>query len=392
MTFFILGSHPQLSIAEIQSALGSEIGIIRQSKDVLIIHETRNDLSVLQQRLAGVIKIGHIIGEQRAWNLDELVDLIVFHAADAPQTKKIFFGLSVYPLASSKRSTEIEQSILLMGKKIKHKLKESGQSVRFVSSRKPQLSSVIVSENHLLESVGEYVLLVDDQTIWIGHTETVQDYKSWSKRDYGRPSRDPKSGMLPPKLARMMINLSGVDPTQSTLFDPFCGSGTILMEASLLGFQRVIGSDISEKAIHATQKNLAWLKKKVDEKSAQPELFCANISDLHKKIKQPVDVIVTETFLGKPRTHLLRDSEIDSVTKPLIELYKKTLDSFSKLLKHDGKIVIAFPLFKLQNGSFYALPLKQFFEKSGFSIKQTFSYHRPDQFVGREIIVLSHFS
>ena len=35
----------------------------------------------------------------------------------------------------------------------------------------------------------------------------MQDFEQWGARDYGRPSRDAVRGMLPPKLARMMVNL-----------------------------------------------------------------------------------------------------------------------------------------------------------------------------------------
>jgi hypothetical protein len=36
----------------------------------------------------------------------------------------------------------------------------------------------------------------------------LQDFESYSKRDYGRPARDPRTGSLPPKLAQILINLA----------------------------------------------------------------------------------------------------------------------------------------------------------------------------------------
>jgi len=76
-----------------------------------------------------------------------------------------------------------------------------------------------VEENDLLASGGEHVLMGVEGKLMIGQTEAVQPYKQWSARDFGRPARDPKSGMLPPKLARLMINLSGVDPKGKTILD-----------------------------------------------------------------------------------------------------------------------------------------------------------------------------
>ena len=48
------------------------------------------------------------------------------------------------------------------------------------------------------------------------------------------------------------------------MLDPFCGVGTTLIEASLLGFDQMIGSDIDEKAVADTEKNLNWLSREFD--------------------------------------------------------------------------------------------------------------------------------
>jgi len=42
-------------------------------------------------------------------------------------------------------------------------------------------------------------------------------------------------GMLPPKLAQMMINLS----LGNTIYDPFVGLGTVLIESVHMGNNRV---------------------------------------------------------------------------------------------------------------------------------------------------------
>jgi len=84
-------------------------------------------------------------------------------------------------------------------------------------------------------------------------------FERFFERDFGRPAADAKSGMLPPKLARMMVNLASASKNE-TLLDAFCGSGTILTEAATLGFAKLIGSDISERAVSDTQKNSDWIK------------------------------------------------------------------------------------------------------------------------------------
>ena len=382
MTFFILGSHPDISIAEIKTIVG-ERPAFSAYKNVLLIEDLDENLGELQERLAGTIKIGRIIGEMSKWNMDEAVTLIASVVSEAAGKNKIEFGLSVY---------DFKLDLSTIGKEIKKLVKQIGRPVRYVSSREPQLSSVIVKENHLLESGGEFVFLASGDKILIGQTETVQDYKAWSKRDYGRPARDAKSGMLPPKLARMMINLSGVDPKKVTLLDPFVGSGTILMEAALLGCKKLIGSDISEKAIHDTKKNWNWLISSSSFSSitslSSISLHTSPAQKIDELVKEEIDVVVTETYLGKPNSKPLSETEFNQTKKELIEIYEPSFSVIKKLLKKNGVMVIAIPAFKV--GSEYRrLNLESFFKKIGFTVSQTFLYHRENQIVAREIFVLT---
>ncbi len=59
---------------------------------------------------------------------------------------------------------------------------------------------------------------------------------------------------LDPFLARAMVNLSEIKGSH-IIYDPFCGTGSILVEAALTGI-RSIGSDISFKMIHGCSLNL----------------------------------------------------------------------------------------------------------------------------------------
>ncbi len=67
---------------------------------------------------------------------------------------------------------------------------------------------------------------------------------------------DLRPGFFPvsvkPKLARALVNLTGVQ--KGTLWDPFCGTGGILIEAALLGID-IVGTDIDPEMIRACKKN-----------------------------------------------------------------------------------------------------------------------------------------
>ncbi|MBI4447875.1 methyltransferase domain-containing protein [Candidatus Woesearchaeota archaeon] len=76
----------------------------------------------------------------------------------------------------------------------------------------------------------------------------------FDRRPHLRPGFSPVS--LHPKLARAVVNLTGVKKNQ-VLLDPFCGTGGILIEAGLVGC-RVVGCDLDELMLEKTEENLKF--------------------------------------------------------------------------------------------------------------------------------------
>src|SRR5690606_4224587 len=75
--------------------------------------------------------------------------------------------------------------------------------------------------------------------IIVAESSGTQNITALARRDQGRPKRDAFVGMLPPKLALLMLNLAagGLDPEKShRVLDPFCGTGVVLQEAALQGY------------------------------------------------------------------------------------------------------------------------------------------------------------
>ena len=56
-----------------------------------------------------------------------------------------------------------------------------------------------------------------------------------------------------PKLSRALVNLSGVQPGEAFL-DPFCGTGSLLIEASIVGAEPV-GIDLARKMVRGARRN-----------------------------------------------------------------------------------------------------------------------------------------
>lgn len=98
-------------------------------------------------------------------------------------------------------------------------------------------------------------LFIEHETAWVG-VRLAED--ALNQRPYKRASIP---GSLKAPVAASLIRLATAEPLpemsrNSLLLDPFCGAGTILAEASLMGFE-VLGGDIDSKAICATRQNLA---------------------------------------------------------------------------------------------------------------------------------------
>jgi len=224
--------------------------------------------------------------------------------------------------------------------------------------------------------------------VHIARTISVQDIDSYSKRDYNRPKRDTKVGMLPPKLAQMMLNLAKVGPNH-TVLDPFCGTGVVLMEAALKG-AKLIGSDMNQQMIDYTRTNLEWLSKEYKLDIHLEKLACADATT--NKWNGYFDRVVSEIYLGPPLDHLPKEESLRSIVYNSNTMLKRFLTNLRPQLNPKTRCCIAVPAWKTPDGFIHLDVVEQLgalgYEKIRFSHARQLLYHRPDQIVGRELLVL----
>lgn len=263
---------------------------------------------------------------------------------------------------------------------VKKEIKLLGRAVRYVEPK----NTATVEYNNLVERHSDITLLAGEAFA----TVAVQPFADFGKRDYGRPGRDSKSGMLPPKLARMMVNLAGAH-ADTTLLDPFCGSGTIVTEALLLGYRNIIGSDISDRAVRDTKNNCRWVR---TEYGIKPDarIFPTDSGQLANMLKPAsVGAIVTEPYLGQPATGKETKKQLDSQLLELENLYIKTFTAFDKILMPGGIVIWAMPSFLAGHEWLEINPRKIIGEH--FSIEkfpsgqESLFYARAGQHVGRRL-------
>ncbi|MDD5043738.1 MAG: hypothetical protein PHD51_03690 [Patescibacteria group bacterium] len=382
---FILGRNPELSAAEILSYLQKENiknSPVERGENFLILEIADLDAAPTLSQLGGTIKIGAMdaeVGDIKELAVPDILMLL------PKESKKIFFGFSSYGFGD-----QIKKQLEILGLKIKKQLKDSGAAARMVTSREEILSSVIVKKNKLLTHGAEFLILRGEKSVYLGRTLAVQEFEEYGERDYGRPASDSLSGMLPPKLAKMMLNLGQVK-RDDFLLDPLCGSGTILTEAAAGGIKNLSGFDLSDKAVADTEENLRWIIEKYKIPGVNYKVEKLDVKNLSEKLeKNSIDKIITEPYLGPPLKGNESRDKLQQIIAELGELYLKSFKEFFTVLKNGGLAVVVFPLLKY-NDEILELPIKKEITALGFRERKISSekliYSRPNQKIWREITV-----
>ena len=324
-------------------------------------------------------------------------------------SNKVVFGVSIYPLASN---LPIWGEAKRIGLSLKQILIAGGSSARVVLPQRESqaLPSVAVTNEHLLQKGAEICFLVGFERIYLAKTLTVQDFEDYGRRDYQRPVRDAKIGMLPPKVAQIMINLAQLPENYSkspnhVILDPFVGSATIVQEAMIMGF-RALGSDIADKAVENAEKNLSWIKNRYKLPPNKFELFVSDVSDLKKNLpKVTCEAVITEGTLGPTYTVAPDLGEIKKNYENLSKIYLAAFKIFKTILGEGKRVVIAFPAYRTGN-SYATFPIVDKVLDLGYHIvdplpevllkqfdflkvttRKSIIYDRKDQFVSREIFI-----
>lgn len=399
-----LGRETDLAFAELAVTLKA-IGLAEPKRiphvSAALVQISDDQALQLQNDLGGITKIARIITELASTsNEEEILHAIQsfvdrFASTQIKRKSKITFSISV--LSKNNEVGIAGLTIKKVNEVVKDYLENIGYSSRFVLGSATGLSSVQFTTQNIAKKGFELVILAMPETVVLGQTITVQDYRTWQHRDYGRPFSDPKRGMLPPKLARMMVNIakslySASGKAPSTLLDPFCGEGTILQEALFLGLS-VYGSDIDERAVADTKGNLEWFVKS-NQSGTQgigeiKKIVRISIVGLtNKVIEEPVDLIVTEPDLGPPIRGKLHKEVAETIKKTYGRLFLQLPERSSQLQQSGSILGVVVP--KVQDRQFSQVLLAKDVldtrEKFGYTLVEgPYSYARPDAKIGRSI-------
>lgn len=374
--FSILGRERALAVAELAAVLSpEEAPSLEQHGGIAVGAGTGPTWGTI----GGSQRSGEVLGTLDELSATAILDLI---RNDLPQTGKITLGLSIYGASPKKyKHAWID---------LKNTLRKSGRSARIVTaSTGTSLNAAQVLHNNLTGGHQlELVIWERGHRWWVGRTTWVQDIDAYTHRDRNRPARDARVGMLPPKLAQILINLATTSRSE-LIYDPFCGTGVVLMEAGRMGHP-VGGSDLSERMVVATQTNLTWTKQDGSDINSLP---------ITQQDAQTVELpstplhIVAEGYLGQPFTAAATRTQIETERESLNQLYTTILSHFHKQTQIKS-IVLALPYWHIQGRDFH-LPLLDSIHKIGYTFDQFaptsadwLTYRRAEQQVGRMIVRL----
>ena len=419
----LLGRQPELSLAELEQCFGT----LERIGDVAATFDSTNIPDI--QRLGGSIKLGEVVAELDTADWGKISRKIVQYYADrlADFDGKVTLGVSVYGREVPPRDVQ------RTGLTLKSALKKHAVSMRLIPNDGPALSTATSHHNKLGLSPNkiEIIVVYGNKKVLVAESLGTQNITALAARDQGRPKRDAFVGMLPPKLALMMVNLSGLPTTSHqtdsdfgpssgthperssassasetdsgdddgrqsrtqglTILDPFCGTGVLLQEAALLGFD-VYGTDLAEKMVDYSKANLEWLSKKHRIGSVRIEAGDA----VEHSWQPPIDAVVAETYLGQPFSAPPAPDKLDKVVSVVDTIIAKFLANLHDQIKPDTPLCLAVPAWRSATGWFTYLPVIKKLESLGYEWQnlesvdtKQLTYYREDQVVARQLLLLT---
>ncbi len=292
----------------------------------------------------------------------------------AKSLEKVLFGVSVYCTESTLRSSSgvIQRFV---GSAVKDNLANLGKKASFMgfsSDRKlAQLSHVEVLKKNLVENKAEVLFCIGRTETWIATTVAVHNPFEFQKRDVYKPNQRKIFGM-PPRMARMMVNLSACK-SGKVLLDPFCGVGTILQEA-LLENATVVGMDVNPWCVKAATENLEWLVREYGLEGADFRVLQGDVNRLLEKVGQEaMDCIVCEPDLGPALRQVPTDPYAEKIIQKLEPLYVAFVEQAYMALKPGGRLVLVTPYIKTRAKQSKTMPIDEKIDALGFKRIYAFS-------------------
>ncbi|MGY5875609.1 MAG: DNA methyltransferase [Candidatus Thorarchaeota archaeon] len=395
---FVLGKNWILSLAEllvVLDNLGLKFSLKDHSRNTAIVSIqdklSQGDIVDLQEVLGGCFKIGKMVATYKR----EIVEGAFpfkggIRKADReflqqcswiksvwrdPTGRRIKFAVSTYPMVEEVTTIDLKRFTLGMDQWIKEKLLAGGaRKAAYHAYSEPDkrnptrpntaLWPQAIARHGLLKPPNSEILAaLAEKTLYLARTIVVYDSMLQQYRDESRPYISSEISTSP-KICRTLLNMAGAK-RGDTVLDPFCGTGTVLMEAAILGMN-CIGIDVEGNAVQGARSNLKWLGKDLDQ-FIDFKIIKGDARHASELIDGQVDAVAFEPHLGP--VHLKRPvkKDVQATIKELTGLYRDVLTGLVDVLRENGRVGMTIPVINSDDG-IVSIDLKQMTERTGFSV------------------------
>jgi hypothetical protein len=376
MYFAIVGRHPKLSLAEFALV---ETTSLRRQGEFLFFESDLDEGALLStlEKLWGIVKRGKVIKKPDPKN--QIPD-------EKDQDIASFLeGVTIIGVNEQKLGMEVK---------------------KLYGVRRFKIVELTSSDLEIKKDGKELISLGGGQ---IGLVLGWQDIAHFELIDFGKPAHGMEVGMMPGKLAQMLVNIgiteiwnlkseswkkdislqnSKIKSQESyTVYDPFCWFGTTGFVANRVG-HHFVGSDISITGARENAKRWEEERSATNEEKLHYTVFKHDVTEPfdHPVVKK-VDVIVTEGWLGPVVSRKTREPELLVHAEKIKELYATFLNNIHAIIPH-VPLVLTLP-------SYTRLPDAIFPEVIAhavwlwYAIEDLGIYSRKGQEVCRQIVVLT---
>ena len=181
---------------------------------------------------------------------------------------------------------------------------------------------------------------------------------------------------------------------------------------------RAYGTDISEKMIEYSLRNLEWLTKETEKRSfegppergsarmsapspwrrataTQPEKdpFSVSMGDATTfHWQQPIDAVACEGYLGRPMSQIPPEIKLKTEKQECGSIILGFLKNLSAQIKSGTPVVLAVPAWLRDDGTYSRLEILDSITDMGYNVnnktREGLLYSREGQIVARDIIIL----
>lgn len=364
------GNLSTLELASLQQSNILDFKLLAHSDLAVLIECESETASALISRLGGSYKLARVCGT----TIDDLLDHLPL-----PDDPKFAWTISGYGV-SSEMLEEIKQSVRSFLKEM-----SLGKSRYVLPDVDSQNRSSHDDSGHVqelkLKNLSEKVLrtsnnrdgidivavadLIKGHTLF-GYTIKASDYVGFEKRDFSRSYQNPTM-TIGPRLARVLVNLA-MKKSGGSLLDPFCGLGTILQEALVLGYD-VCGVDISASKLERCRANLNWLKTDFDiSEKRRRMLIRGDASNLNKEKLPKISGVATEPILLPIFASNPTGAEGTAAIYKASHVYRETFESLHNLVEAGTRMVFVVPAIVDSAGREHGIHLDQIVNESHYQL------------------------